>query len=508
VNLARLLMIDLSGPELTADERSFLAARRPGGVCLFGRNVVDRFQVAELVAELRSLAGPELLVAADQEGGGVLRLHDVPYPPGAMALGAADDTALTRAVAAATGRGLRALGINVDFAPVADVNSNPANPIIADRSFGADPQQVARHVVAFVQGLQDEGVGATVKHFPGHGDASIDSHLELPTLERSAEMLERLELPPFVAAIDSGVAAVMTAHIAITGIDPRWPATLSAPLLTGLLRERLGFAGVIFTDSLDMRAIAGRWGPAEAAVRAMAAGADMPVHVGPLGQHEEIASELERAASEGRLDEAALEVSTVRLARLARTYPARANVAGAWNDGDERLLDEAARRSLVSLGRLPRVDAGTRVQLVAAESVRQSAATMARVRPADALADALRKQGAVVQELEYSPARALAVAEQAEAAARECDVGIFASTSRTALTDQERELARRLARAARAYLHVALWNPYSVAELPGPALVSFGWRPRSAAAVAAALAGQAVTGVAPIPLRTFDDIER
>jgi beta-N-acetylhexosaminidase len=504
---ARLLMIDLSGPRLTADERAFLAERRPGGVCLFGRNVVDRVQVSELVSELRSLAGPELVVAADQEGGGVVRIGDLPYPPGAMALGAAGDPGLTREVAAATGRGLRSVGINVDFAPVADVNSNPANPVIADRSFGADPEQVARHVVAFVRGLQAEGVAATVKHFPGHGDVAVDSHLDLPTLATPPETLRRLELPPFEAAIAVGVAAVMSAHVVLAAVDTDAPATLSQPVLGGLLRGGLGFDGVVFTDSLDMLAIAGRWGAPEAAVMALAAGADMPVHVGPIREHEEVAVALGRALGEGRLDRAALAASQERLDRLRRAFPPRPDVAGAWTDGDERLLDEAARRSLVALGRLPLLGEGSRVLLVAAEATRQSAASQLTVRPAEGLVAALRSRGVAVEELEYAPAAALASADTGLARARDADVALFVSTSRTSLTDEERELGRRLARGTASFAHVALWNPYVVAELPGPALVSFGWRERSCRAVAAALMGQPLTGLPPVPLRTLDDIE-
>src|SRR5690606_27403371 len=235
--------------------------------------------------ELRDLAGDGLIVSVDQEGGGVVRVLDLPYPPSAMALGAADDVALTRAVAAATGRGLSAVGIDVDLAPVADVNSNPANPVIADRAFGADPAHVARHVVAFVEGLQAEGVAATVKHFPGHGDTSVDSHLALPTLDLSLEELERRELPPFVAAFRAGVAAVMSAHIVLPRIDAEYPATLSSAVIEGLLRERLGFDGVVFSDALDMRAIADRWGGPESAVLALAAGVDMPALVAPLAEH-------------------------------------------------------------------------------------------------------------------------------------------------------------------------------------------------------------------------------
>ncbi|HRP46394.1 MAG TPA: glycoside hydrolase family 3 N-terminal domain-containing protein, partial [Trueperaceae bacterium] len=155
----------------------------------------------DYLAERRQVAGGDLIVAVDQEGGGVLRLLDVPFPPPAMALGAADDVSLTEAVAAATGRALAAVGINLDFAPVADVNSNPLNPVIADRSFGAEPALVARHVAAFVRGLQSAGVGATLKHFPGHGDTNLDSHLALPVVDRSLPELRATEFVPFRAGI-------------------------------------------------------------------------------------------------------------------------------------------------------------------------------------------------------------------------------------------------------------------------------------------------------------------
>src|SRR5690625_3490977 len=174
-----LLFLDLSSTSLTPDERELLASRRFAGLTVFARNVQDRFQLADYLSEVRELAGDDFIVATDQEGGRVLRVLDLPYPPAAMALGAADDAELTREVARATARGLRSTGINVDFAPVADLNVNPLNPVIADRAFGTDPEAVSRHVSAFVTGLQEEGVAATVKHFPGHGDTSLDSHLAL-----------------------------------------------------------------------------------------------------------------------------------------------------------------------------------------------------------------------------------------------------------------------------------------------------------------------------------------
>src|SRR5690606_36133169 len=229
-------MIDLSAIRVTPDERELLGEGRVAAVCLFGRNVVDRYQVADYVEGLRSLAGSDLIVAIDQEGGGVLRLRDVPHPPAAMALGAADDEVLTERVAAATGRGLRSVGVNLDFAPVADVNSNADNPVIADRSFGSDPRLVARHVAAFVRGLQSERVAATLKHFPGHGDTDVGSHLALPIVRHDAEHLAAVDLPPFQAGIAAGVAAIMSAHILVPDLDAVLPATLAPSAMHGLLR--------------------------------------------------------------------------------------------------------------------------------------------------------------------------------------------------------------------------------------------------------------------------------
>ena len=278
MNPHRLLMLDLSGPTLSSDERAFFADYQVGGVCLFSRNSIDRHQAADLTAELRSLLGENLLIATDQEGGGVVRAGDVPFSPGTMLLGAANDPDLTRKVAAATARGLRAMGINVNFAPVADVNNNPLNPVIGDRSFGAEPEHVAEHVVAFVQGLQSENVAATVKHFPGHGDTATDSHLALPELDVSLERLHALELLPFKAAIQTGVAGVMSYHGVVQALDSENPATLSIRAITDLLRGELGFDGVTFTDALEMRAIQDRYSPAESVVRALAAGIDMPLY--------------------------------------------------------------------------------------------------------------------------------------------------------------------------------------------------------------------------------------
>jgi len=250
-----------------------LLAEGLGGVVLFARNVRDPRQLAELTASLRA-ENSELLVATDEEGGDVTRLEAAVGSsfPGNLALGVVDDVGLTRRVAAAIGGELASAGVNLDLAPMADVLVDPANPIVGVRSFGSDSQLVARHVTAFVEGLQNVGVAACAKHFPGHGETAADSHLELPVAETDRETLFARALPPFQAAVAAGAQAVMTAHIRFTALDDE-PATLSAGVI-GLLREALGFDGLVITDALEMQAIRETVGLEEGAVRALAAGAD------------------------------------------------------------------------------------------------------------------------------------------------------------------------------------------------------------------------------------------
>ena len=320
-----------------------------GGVVLFARNIRDAEQVAALTAALRA-EREDVVVAIDEEGGDVARLdggRGSAYP-GNNALGAVDDVGLTERVAAAMGADLRAAGVNLDFAPVADVASNPSNPVIGVRSFGAEPALVARHVVAFVEGLQGAGVSACAKHFPGHGATAEDSHVELPLLARTLEELRAEELVPFRAAIDAGVAAVMTAHIRVPDLDDV-PATLSRAILTGLLREELGFRGLIVTDALEMGAISGTLPVEEAAVRALAAGADALC----LGHDLEdeacgrILSAVEDAVAAGRLGEERLGEAAGRVAAVGSSVAA---APGAVGEGAVGL--EAARRALEWEGRV------------------------------------------------------------------------------------------------------------------------------------------------------------
>jgi beta-N-acetylhexosaminidase len=260
VRAGQRLVIGFAGPGVDADLRALVRELRPAGFILFGRNVVEPAQVRELCRELKSLVDPHrpALCSIDQEGGRVQRVRApaTVWPP-MRTVGAAGD--LTAAVARALARELRAMELDLDFAPVADVDSNPRNPVIGDRSFADEAHAVARHVAAFVPALQAEGIAACAKHFPGHGDTHLDSHLDLPVVEEELPRLRSRELVPFDAAIRAGVASVMSAHVVFPALDEDLPATLSPRVIPRELRRRLGFDGVVISDDLEMKAVAGRW---------------------------------------------------------------------------------------------------------------------------------------------------------------------------------------------------------------------------------------------------------
>jgi beta-N-acetylhexosaminidase len=313
-----------------------------GGVCLYARNVETPEHLAALTASLHA-ERPELLIAIDEEGGDVTRLEartGSSYP-GNLALGAVDDIGLTRSVARAMGADLAAAGIDLDLAPVADVNSNPINPVIGVRAFGAQAAPVARQTAAWVAGLQEAGVAACVKHFPGHGATSLDSHLDLPVVDEDPHAGA---LEPFQAAITAGVRAVMSAHIVVPSIDDV-PATISAKIMTGLLRGELGFGGLAVSDGLEMRAIAGGVGIVEGAVRALAAGCDLLCIGGGLAG-EDIADELRdaivAAVKAGRVSEARLAEAAARVDQLA-VWRRQQSAAPARNPGIGLI---AARRAV------------------------------------------------------------------------------------------------------------------------------------------------------------------
>ncbi|WP_308467645.1 beta-N-acetylhexosaminidase [Rathayibacter soli] len=322
--IAATLLPGFIGTELP----DWLAARLRGGlggVCIFGQNIRSRTQLRALTDAVYA-ANPEAIVAIDEEGGDVTRLYHEsgsPYP-GNAALGRIDDLGYTEEIAQLVGRELRRVGCNLNFAPVVDVNSNPDNPVIGVRSFGATPQRVAAHGAAWTRGLQSAGVAASAKHFPGHGDTATDSHLAMPVVDRSLHQLRQRELVPFAAVIDAGVRTIMTSHILLPQLDPANPATLSRRILGGLLRDELGFDGVIVSDALDMAGASGVDGIPVAAARALAAGCDLLcIGTGNTDEQlDQIVHEIRRAVASGRLTTGRLGEAAGRVVGLAQALQA------------------------------------------------------------------------------------------------------------------------------------------------------------------------------------------
>jgi beta-N-acetylhexosaminidase len=343
-----VLLPGFAGTSLGADPRR-LVEDGLGGVCLYGANTADGPDaVAALSADLPAV------VAIDEEGGDVTRLHPQDGSPvlGALALGTADLPELTRSVGRHLGTELASLGITMTLAPVADVNSRAENPVIGTRSFGTDPSLVATHVAAWTEGVQDAGVVACVKHWPGHGDTDLDSHLALPRLDAGVDVLSERELVPFVAAVKAGAGAVMTSHVVVGAWDAGLPATLS-PAVLAPLRDDLGFSGVVVSDALDMAGASAGRGIPEAAVLALAAGCDL-LCLGPgtgsdgddvalvrAVQRAVVAAVRERRLGEDRLGEAASRVAAL---------PRSASPASGLDAG---LLHEGAARSVTVEGTLP-----------------------------------------------------------------------------------------------------------------------------------------------------------
>jgi len=293
-----------------------------GGFILFRRNLESAEQCAELIAEIRSLAGRRrLLFAVDQEGGRVERLSDFAtrWPP-MRALGVAGDRRLIEGFARALAREVRALGFDIDFAPVMDVDSNSANPVIGDRSFSHEAKRVAEVGRLVIETMQAEGVWACAKHFPGHGDTETDSHLELPRLPHDRRRLDAIELPPFQAAVDAGVAAVMTAHVVVEPLDEQTPATMS-PRILSILREQMGFAGVIISDDLEMKAVEAYAPIHDAAVLAVRAGCDLLLVCHDLARQEMVIRALYDAHRRGDLPPLRLYEMHRRLAAVGQRFP-------------------------------------------------------------------------------------------------------------------------------------------------------------------------------------------
>lgn len=340
---ARLFTVGFAGhapdPELDG-----LIARGVGGVVLFSRNVGTPAELFELTRTIKRRAERPLLVAVDQEGGTVARLrHGFTRLPPFRALGTSGDTTLARELGTVVGAELAAVGIDWDFAPVLDVDTNPDNPVIGARSLGPDPALVAELGVAFARGLEDAGLAACAKHFPGHGDTRQDSHLELPRLPHALDRLERVELAPFRAASAARVPSIMVAHVVFEALDAERPASMSEAVVGGVLRQRLGYDGVVVTDDLEMKAIADHFAIDEVVERGLDAGVDvfLVCHTAAFA-HRGIDA-IVRAVQTGRVREEKLRRAVERVERFAARFarPPRATA-------DLALLDSERHRAVAA----------------------------------------------------------------------------------------------------------------------------------------------------------------
>lgn len=319
----QLALIGFAGHTLPAEARALAKEFDLGGIILFARNVEAPEQVAEVAREAGTLAkDTPLWVSVDQEGGRVARLRTpfTVWPP-MHTLGRSGDEQLTARFARALAAELRAVGISLDFTPVLDIRTNPKNDVIGDRAFADTPEDVARLGRVVIETLQAEGIAACGKHFPGHGDTTADSHDELPVIEHPPDRLAAVEYVPFRAAIASGVAGIMTAHILVPALDDERPATLSPAIVGGVLKKTLGFGGVVFTDDLSMKAIAGRYTTAEAVVGAVGAGCDVVLMCAPSPDDQFAALEaLVHAVEDGTVPLTRVEDALARHRRMKERF--------------------------------------------------------------------------------------------------------------------------------------------------------------------------------------------
>jgi beta-N-acetylhexosaminidase len=499
------LMLAFDGLDLPEPMRRRLTGRPAAGISLFRhRNVESPAQVRRLTDAIQACApeGRPFLIAIDQEGGQLRGLGEGSTPfPGNMALGAVGDPDLTKRVAMAIGRELSAAGVNLNYAPVADLATNPANPSLGVRSFGDDPTRVARHVAAFVSGLESVGVAAALKHFPGKGDAGVDTHHELATVRRSVADLEARELVPFRAGIGAGASVVMSGHFALPEMAGDQPATLARPIMSDLLRGRLGFGGVSISDSFDMDALSAGAGRLADAVTGINAGLDLLL-LGGRSDHAAFDAALARAADAGEIDEPTSSAGLERVAALRSWLAGRAtshDVATVGGEEHRALAAEAARRAITLVrdapGLLPlRPPADASVLVIMPRPVdRTPADTSSDVSPG--LAAAVRAHHRAVVEMVVDPAPDDAAIAATVEAAKVADLVIVGTIS-ASLEPRQAALVRAVLAAGRPTVTVALRTPWDLQAYPeaGTHLCTYSILDPSLAALADVLFGRASAG--------------
>ena len=310
--IGSLFMVGFDGTKPPDSLRELIVDYHVGGVILFRRNIESKKQLVSLIAQIKSMAaGRPMLIAVDHEGGRVFRMPEpfTQFPP----MASVTDPEAAYNIGKIMAQELKGVGFNINFAPVLDVNTNIKNPVIGDRSFSHNPSRVAQLGTALICGLQENGIIACGKHFPGHGDTYRDSHTSLPTLPHTMARLETIELVPFIAAIEAGVRSIMTAHIIFDGIDHNMPATMSVPIIGKLLRQDLNYNGVVFTDDLNMSAISKKWTLPEACLNSLQAGCDICLICRDNVRQKEAIEYVANAAASGKLPESLIKTAYRRI---------------------------------------------------------------------------------------------------------------------------------------------------------------------------------------------------
>ncbi|RSL32111.1 beta-N-acetylhexosaminidase [Salibacterium salarium] len=323
--VSQMMYVGVQGTSLSEHERSMIQEEHMGGLFLLEENIETGQQLRTFTSDILKANQKEdipLFMGVDEEGGRVSRIPDsIKNFPSNAVIGKAENTELSKDIGALLAKKVKAFGFNMNFAPVLDVNNNPNNPVIGDRSFGADPALVSDLGTAAMQGIQAEHVVPVIKHFPGHGDTSVDSHINLPEVDKSLETMEEFELVPFRNAIEEGADMVMVAHILYPQIDDQYPSSLSKDVITGLLRDDLNFDGVVITDDMTMGAITENYGMAEAAVLSIQAGTDMFMMYQAMdGNYTEVKDAVLQAVEDGEIDENRINESVERILRLKKDY--------------------------------------------------------------------------------------------------------------------------------------------------------------------------------------------
>lgn len=467
------LMLKIAGQAANEETRALLEATRASGVILFAPNIGGPFQLHALCSGLQAQAAelglPPLLTSIDQEGGVVSRL---PQPfavtPSQQALGMGNDPDLAYAAACLTGVQLRAHGVNMNFAPVLDVGNNPLNPIAGTRVFGPSPQQVRDYGLAALRGYAETGIIATLKHFPGKGDTTVDSHLGLPVAHHDRARLDAVELLPFRAAIEAGAPAVMSSHMLYTVLDDV-PATLSPKVMQGLLRGELGFDGLIVSDALDMRAIADLYGAPQAGVLCKRAGIDLLLPLGDAANHVAVVDALLAALAAGELERAHFAATAARLERLRQRYDLYAATPAPAPIAPEQTLQglQLAQRCLGVEDPAARLPLAPDSALLVIDCLQPR---FSNVEEAVARADLLRSLIAAAlpqsRYLSLLPDAPQAQWAAAVDAARAAPVTLFVSRNATFVAEQQ-QLAAALLQAAPQLIHLAARGPNDVALTPG-----------------------------------------